>query len=244
MASSKWNPSIGTTMDEFSGSTSCRLAASVDLPDPGGPAIATTKRRALAARLNMAAAMVAISDMASGPGSNLLLSSCRQLTKSSNSSRGLGRRYLCLVFHPGLTYELLRRSSPPSRFSSMIARLRTAFHLQLLPLAIGFVLLAAISRLALLADRDAAGGKRRRSHRVRTGQPTGYRAVARPGCRNGPARLSPDRRRSLSPTLPLGRGCIACGNGRHRRDHGSGLGAAGAVRSASLGHQRKIRGNR
>src|SRR5918995_4951137 len=54
---------MGTTAAEPSGSRSCNCDDSVDLPEPGGPAMATMKRRSPPARLKMVATMCAISDI-------------------------------------------------------------------------------------------------------------------------------------------------------------------------------------
>ena len=115
----------------------------------------------------------------------------------------------------------------------MIARLRRAVHLQLLPLALGFVLLGAIvgARSLLIESQrdsnDAVQG------RLRAGQPAGDDAFARPGRRDRPARVPADRGGAVSRSLPVGRIGAARRAGGDRRGGRRQPDAPHAIRGAA-----------
>ena len=125
----------------------------------------------------------------------------------------------------------------------MITRLRKASRLQLLPLVLGFALLAAHYRRAVVPDREPARRKCRHS-RTRSSASSRILNAAEPdaGRRDQPARLSADRRRSPI-SNPIGRRSTACRRtvGRSARGSGAQRPAQGPRRCARRGDQGQAR---
>ena len=76
----------------------------------------------------------------------------------------------------------------------MVARVRRALRMQLLPLGLGFAALAAVVRHAVLADGDAAGGEPGDPRDLRAGTPDRLGSFPAAGRGGKPARLSADGR--------------------------------------------------
>ena len=104
----------------------------------------------------------------------------------------------------------------------MIARLRTAFHLQLLPLALGFVLLAAIvgSRSWLIETQRDENDAVRAAFELDNRIVTTLSLIQ--DAETGQRGFLLDGRGSLSRPLPLGGRGFARGNRGDRCGHGVG----------------------